>query len=280
LGLAATASTIDSSADAKELSPQELRQAGIRQEGGEFRKDSSQSFPLTADGVLNLDNTKGRIEIHGWSSNVVAVTTAIHGGSSARVAAVKIDFSSDPDRLTIHTDEPRGLNGLPAILAWLKSGDRADTSVDYVVHAPLNARLADIHSVNGRIAIEEMTGNINARTVNGGMEVKDAAGDLILANVNGYIAASMASLGNGHAVSLNSVNGAITLSVPENANATFSARTVNGGINSEFPELAVQKAPGRNSLKGNLGQGSASVNAHAVNGAITIRKVPATGSKP
>jgi len=280
LGLAATVSTTDSSADAKELSPQELQQAGIRQEGGEFRKDSSQSFPLTADGVLNLDNIKGRIEIHGWSSNAVAVATAIHGGSGTRVAAVKIDISSDPDRLTIHTDEPRGLNGLPWILAWLKNGDRADTSVDYVVHAPLNARLADIHSVNGRVAIEEMTGNINARTVNGGMEVKDAAGDLILANVNGYIAASMASLGNGHAVSLNSVNGAITLSVPENANASFSAGTVNGGINSEFPVLAVKKSPGHNSLEGSLGQGSASVNAHAVNGAITILKVPATGSKP
>jgi predicted Ser/Thr protein kinase len=280
LMLGVTASSMSSPADAKELTPQELQQAGIRQEGGEFRKDSTQSFPLNADGVFNLDNVKGRIEIDGWNSNVVTVTTAIHGKTGESVAAIKIKIDSDPARIAVHTEEPKGQNGLPLIWAWLRGHGDFGASVDYVVHAPFHAQLTNIKSVNGHIEIEDMTGNINASTVNGSMAAKNAASGLKLSTVNGSIDASMSSLGDGQTVSLNSVNGEITLSAPDNANATFSAGTVNGGISSEFPALTVKRSPGNNSLKGNLGQGSASVKANTVNGAITIQKIPEAEAKP
>jgi len=86
------------------LSAQELQQAGIREEGGEFRKNSTQSFPLNADGRFSIDNVNGLIEIHGWSSNAVALHTSIHGRTAEAVSAVKINVHSYPGQAEINTD--------------------------------------------------------------------------------------------------------------------------------------------------------------------------------
>jgi serine/threonine protein kinase len=280
MGLYVAASLMTSPANGKDLTPEDLQKAGIRQDGGEFRKDSTQSFPLNADGVFKLDDVNGKIEIYGWSSNVLTVTTAVRGKTGESVAAVKVNIDSDPDRITVHTEEPKNLNGLPWILAWLKVGAHMGARVDYVVHVPIHARLADISSVNGNIVIEDIAGEIKASTVNGEIEAKNAANDLNLSTVNGSINASMTLLGQAQKLSLDSVNGEITLSVPGNADGSFSAETVNGGISSDFPALIVKQSPGSHSLKGNLSEGSAIVKASTVNGAIQILRTPAVEPKP
>lgn len=54
-----------------------LEQAGLRLDAnGEVWKDSSQSYPLNADGRFSLSHLQGRVEIHGWTSNAVVVTAA------------------------------------------------------------------------------------------------------------------------------------------------------------------------------------------------------------
>ena len=98
-------------AQAQRLTAQELQQAGIHQDAsGEFWKDSSQSFPLDANGRFSIDNVDGRIEIHGWSSNVVALTANIHGKTPESVKAVKFEVESDPDRAAIHTEHSSNFN--------------------------------------------------------------------------------------------------------------------------------------------------------------------------
>ena len=113
--LAAMFWTVSSKAGsrAQELSAQQPQQAGIHQAAGEFRKDSSQSFPLNADGRFSIDNVKGRIEIHGWSSNAVVLNAAIHGKTSESVEAVKINVDSGLDRVSVHTEQPSSVTGFP-----------------------------------------------------------------------------------------------------------------------------------------------------------------------
>jgi tRNA A-37 threonylcarbamoyl transferase component Bud32/TM2 domain-containing membrane protein YozV len=261
---------------AREFTDQDLQRAGIRQEAGEFRKDFSRSFPLNADGRLSLDNVKGRIEIHGWSSNVVVIKAVIHGPTGASVDAVKINLDSDLDRASVHTEQPSSVTGFPWSWPGFKNSRRNDASVDYTLQVPQRARLADISSVNGRIVVDGVAGSIGASTVNGVMQVKDAAGSLKLSTVNGQVMADLSQLGGGQSVSLEAVNGRITLAVPDDANANFSVSTVNGGITSEFSSLPVKKEfPVGNRLNGSLGQGDASVKIDTVNGAVKIQKRPA-----
>jgi len=145
--------------------------------------------------------------------------------------------------------------------------------VDYAIQVPQNARLKTISSVNGRIVIDGVSGDIEASTVNGEMQVQGAGGDLKLSTVNGRIEAELASLGGSQSVSLNTVNGHIEATLPANADAEVSASTVNGGMTSEFFSLIAKKDfPLGSNLKGTLGSGGARVKASTVNGGISFRR--------
>jgi hypothetical protein len=255
-------------------SAQQLQAAGIRQAGGEFHKDSTQSFPLDTNGRFSIDGQNGRIEIQGWSSNLVVLTAAIHGKSAAPVEAAKVIIDSDPRHIAIRTDQPN----VSGFWSWFQA-DRP--TVDYVIKLPQGARLAGVNSVNGPIQIEGVTGSIEAATVNGEMEIQNAAQNLKLSTVNGHIRADLAILGAGQSVSLDAVNGRIELGVPRDADANFSASTVNGSISSEFPELrAASEFPVGNHLKGNLGNGDGRVKISAVNGIVKFLKNPAASQTP
>jgi len=247
---------------------------GIEQAAnGEFRKDFSQAFPLNADGSLSLDHVKGRIEIHGWSSNAVVIHAAIHGKTSESVEAVKINIDSNPDQAVVHTEQPSSVTGFPWSWLWFKHSKRNDASVDYIIQVPQRARLADVTSVNGRIVIDGVSGDIAASTLNGETQVKDAARNLRLSTLNGRIAVDMISLGSGQSVSLDAANGEIELTLPDGADASFSVSTVNGAITSEFPSLEAKKEfPIGNTLRGSLGAGAATVKVSTVNGPIKILK--------
>ncbi len=238
-----------------------------------FQQEFNRTLPLSANGRLSLDNVNGRIEIAGWERNEVSIKALKHGKTQESVEAVKINVDSSPNDIVIHTVLPPGESGFSWSQFWSGDWGKNDATVDYLLRVPRHAHLGKIESVNGQVEIEGVTGNIEASAVNGGVRVRGAAGSLKLSNVNGRIEAELDSLGNGQSVSLNTVNGQIEASLPSNADATVTASTINGSLNSEFPALVVRKDfPLGKNLKGTLGNGSASVKADTVNGGIRFRQ--------
>jgi hypothetical protein len=265
-------------ADVKVPTADELQKAGFHEENGEYRKTSVQTFPLAADGRFSIDNINGEIAIHGWNSNCVVVTAAIHGKSGESVENVKINVDATADRVHVHTDLPSDHNA-NWNWDWLRhlGGDRA--TVDYTIQVPQHAQLPDVSSVNGVIAVDGVAGSITASTVNGETRIKNAAQSLKLSTVNGTIIAQMDSLQGSQSVSLDSVNGEMELTVPADADAAFTVTTVNGDISSDFPSLqAKHEFPVGNNLKGSLGHGSAAVKVNAVNGTVKFLKNPTAES--
>jgi predicted Ser/Thr protein kinase len=270
--------------------PQNPLPADIRLEGGEFRKDLSRlPLPLNADGSFSLDNVNGRIEIHGWSSNVVIINATIHGNNSESVAAANMSVvanqkknDSNSEDIVVHTLQPSNITGFSWRWLWSKSSNRGDANVDYTIQVPQNAHLKNISSVNGQIVIEDVSGSIEASAVNGEVQTRGVAGDLKLSTVNGRIEAELASLGGSQTVSLTTVNGHIEATLPANADAAVSASTLNGGLSSDFPGLVVTKQfPIGSKLKGTLGHGSAHVEASSVNGGIHFQQGrPAASASP
>ena len=172
-----------------------------------FREAFSRTLPLSANGRLRLDNVNGRVEIIGSDRSDVVIKALKHGKTQESVEATKINVAASPDEIAIHTEQPPSETGFSAIWSWLKNGGNNDATVDYAIQVPRHARLTNISSVNGRVVIDDVSGDIAASTVNGEMQVRDAAGSLKLSAVNGRIAAELASLGGGQSVSLNGVNG-------------------------------------------------------------------------
>ena len=248
---------------------------GVREESGEFRKDINESFPFNPDGRFSLDNMNGRVEIHGWSSNTVAIHAFVHGRTAEGVDAIRVNIVPGLDRAVVHTQ--RLSEDTASLWGWLlaNAGPRNNTSVDYLVRVPQGSRLENLSSVNGDLTIDGITGDIDASNVNGSTRIKDAVGNLKLNSVNGRIDAEMVALGNSQQVSIHAVNGEVELAVPVNSDADFSVNTVNGGITSAFPGLKSKREfPVGNSLKGTLGTGGATVKATTVNGSIRIKVHP------
>ena len=238
-----------------------------------FQQDFNRTLPLSARGRLRLDNVNGRIEIAGWNRNEVVIRALKHGRTQESVEATEIKVDASPDEISIHTREPFNKTGSSGFWSWFGIGGNDKANVDYAIQVPRHARLANVSSVNGRVEIDNVDGDIEASTVNGQVQVQGAAGSVKLSTVNGGIETELVSLGGSQSVSLTTVNGAIKAILPVNADAEVTAETVNGGMNSDFPELVVKKDfPLAKHLKGRLGNGGATVQATTVNGSIHFQR--------
>ena len=67
------------------------------------------------------------------------------------------------------------------------------------------------------------------------------------------------------------VNGRITVELPDNTNADVRAETLNGGISSDFP-MTVSGRFGSRRLNGTIGNGGRDLRLKTVNGAIRLRR--------
>ena len=145
-----------------------------------------------------------------------------------------------------------------------------DVNVEFEVRVPRGVAFEG-RTVNGRIQAE-VEGRAAVSTVNGSIEV--VAGTLTEATtVNGSIRATVRSdASSPDDIKLSTVNGSVRLSLPEGVNADVSAKTVNGGITSEFTEIEVRKKWGPRSAEGRLGNGGRELALSTVNGGIRISK--------
>ncbi len=145
-----------------------------------------------------------------------------------------------------------------------------DVNVEFELRIPRDVAFEG-RTVNGRIQAE-VEGRAAVSTVNGSIEVQ--AGTLTEATtVNGSIRAEVRSSGSSaDDVKLSTVNGSVRLTLPEGVNADVSAKTVNGGITSDFREIEVRKKWGPRSAEGRLGNGGRELALSTVNGGIRISK--------
>jgi DUF4097 and DUF4098 domain-containing protein YvlB len=73
-------------------------------------------------------------------------------------------------------------------------------------------------------------------------------------------------------VNMETVNGRVSIDLPENADADISADTLNGGINASDFGLETEKGFVGSDLNGKIGNGGARLNIDTVNGSIKIRR--------
>ena len=231
----------------------------------EFTEEFHQTYALTPDGSVELDNINGDAHITAWDRNEVKVDAVKYAGTKERLDEARIDVEASPTHITIQTKYPDHDH----TFNWGSRNNPA--GVEYTLTVPRNARLDEIKLVNGALDITSVKGEVRASCVNGRLEARNLAGRAELSTVNGHMEAGFDKL-PGSSVKLSSVNGSIDLTIPSDSNAQIEASTVNGGIENDFG-LHVSHhhyGPGHN-LRGELGSGGAHIKLENVNGHIDIR---------
>jgi ribonuclease PH len=227
--------------------------------GAEFKEEIHQTYPLTADGRIGLDNVNGAVRVTVWDRAEVKLDAVKRSKRTEDLEAVKIEIESKPDRLQIHTRYPDAKG-------WFGRRRENSTSVEYTLTVPLSTRLDKVSSVNGTVDIDGVRGEVEASTVNGGLKALGLAAAAELSSVNGGIKAGFDRLDGVKSVSLKTVNGGVELDLPAEANADLSASTLNGGISGDVP--ANKNWPIGSEVKTRLGEGGTKIQVSSVNGGL------------
>jgi len=104
--------------------------------------------------------------------------------------------------------------------------------VDFTVRVPAGVRVS-LASVTGDVYASGLHSPVRAASVSGSVHVS-SDGPVQATSVSGDVEATMGRIG-GESLHFNTVSGNVTLRIPASADADFSARTLSGEIESDFP---------------------------------------------
>jgi len=230
---------------------------------GALTEEFHQTYALTADGRVELDNINGDVHISSWDRNEVKVDAVKYADTKERLDEAKIEVDARNDSLAIRTKYPDHNN------SWNWGSHNNPASVEYTLTVPRTARLDEIKLINGELDIKGVSGEVSASCINGRLEAQNLTGRARLSTINGRLEARFDQLG-GQRVELNSVNGSVDLTIPSDSNGDIEASTVSGGINNDFGLHVNHHNFVGHDLRGELGHGGAHIKLANVNGHIDV----------
>lgn len=230
---------------------------------GNLTEEFHHTYPISADGRVELDNVNGAVHITAWDRNEVKVDAVKYADSKDRLDDAQIQVSAGSDYVSIHTEYHSHNH-------YFGTGHDS-ASVEYTLTVPRGARLDEIKLVNGPLNIEGVGGEVRASCVNGEVSVAGLRARTELSSVNGRMEVRFDSLSNAP-VELSSVNGSLEVVLPSDAKAEIEASTVSGRIENDFGLHVNRHQFVGHSLDAELGGGGgARIKLSNVNGRIEIR---------
>ena len=223
-----------------------------------------------------------RLEIKGVNGDVRATLAS---GAEAVVNARKHARRSDPDDVEIKVVESdegiticavyptpmraRHENTCEPGESWHSNTENNDVVVDFDVQVPAGVEFQG-QTVNGEMSAEGLKADTRASTVNGSVRVT-TTGLAEASTVNGSVYAQMGRANWDNDLEFSTVNGGITLILPDKLDTEVRASTVNGDIESDWP-LTITGRFNNRRLKGTIGAGGRALSLSTVNGEIRLKK--------
>lgn len=217
------------------------------------------------------------VEIKGVNGEVSAEPAS---GDEVEVVAVKSARKSDPRDVRIEVVEHSGGVTVCAVYPGDRSNECApgskgemnvrnnDVNVEFEVRVPDGIGFVG-RTVNGDVEAEGLTGNVIAHTVNGDVSIQ-TAGYAEATTVNGSIEAAIGQGGWEGPMKFTTVNGSISLDLPQEIDAEVDAKFMNGGLETDLPLRLEGKLSPRRAV-GTLGSGGPMLELSTVNGEIELR---------
>ena len=246
-----------------------------RDRNGDQQSDKSFSWSGTIPSGkrILIKNINGGIDVERSSSNRVEVTAEKRwrrgDPSYARIESKKL---GDDMLFCALWGENSSCNedGIRSERNSSRSSRDNDVSVHFVVRVPEGVRV-DLSTVNGGVAVSGVTTDVRINTVNGGITARSPGGPVRAKTVNGSINVSMGTLGGAEDLEYETVNGSVTISLPENFGAQLELSTVNGRVTTDFP-ITVSGTLSPRRIRGTVGNGQTRLRVSTVNGSVTLRR--------
>ena len=218
------------------------------------------------------------VEIKGVNGDIIAERSA---GGEIEVRAERSARRSDPEAVRIEVIEHAG--GVTVCAVYPSSRGRENTCepgsrgrnstrnndvrVTFYVSVPEDVGFLG-KTVNGDVRVHDLASEVGAKSVNGDIEIS-TSGFPEASTVNGSIDAAMERYDIASGLSFSTVNGSISLDLPDDVDADLDARWVNGRLETDLPLELIGRVS-RRSARGALGDGGPELNLRTVNGSIHL----------
>jgi hypothetical protein len=225
----------------------------------EARRDEvwSESFPFEAGGRVAIANIQGSIQVEGWDRSHVELTVRIRGEEETGDAEVVVT---------------PGAGTLEFRTTYLGPSEEP-VAVDYFLRVPRQVRLESLQTVNGDIVVRNVEGAVTARTLNGSIETAGVSGRVEARTMNGEVRVALRRLPEkeaaGAGLSLEAINGSLTLLLPAEADADLEVSTVAGRVQGPVVWSA-GAAPGETLLRAKVGRGGVRIRLRTIRGDIRV----------
>jgi len=220
------------------------------------------------------------LEIKGVNGPIVVERAS---GSRVEVTAQAEGRRSDPKTVTIGRVEHAGGVTLCAVYPTPEGESenycapgggghmnvgKNDVQVSFHVMLPEGVTFHG-RTVNGDVQAMGLDSDIELTTVNGDVELS-TTGRAEATTVNGSIEGAFGNADIRDKVTFSTVNGSITLDVPDDIDADLDASWLNGELDSDLP-FTLQGSTSKGQAKGVIGDGGPQLSLSTVNGSIRLR---------
>jgi hypothetical protein len=227
--------------------------------------------PISAGSTLEIRGVNGDVIAEPASGAEVEVT-AVRRGRRNDPESVRIEMVPSPQGLTFCAVYPSPDSRPNECLAGGGGRNNVrdnDVTVRFTVRVPRDVRFVG-RTVNGDVEAKQLNGPVDVSTVNGSV-VLDTSSYGRGSTVNGSVNASLGRYDWDDSLAFKTVNGSITLRLPNDIHTDVQAATVNGDINTDFP-LTITGRFGPRRVNGTIGNGGRKLELETVNGSITLKK--------
>lgn len=233
-------------------------------ENGEVTEEFHQTYPLSTNGRVSLENINGGVHITAWDRNEVKVDAIKRASNKQLLDEAKIKISADSGHVAIRTEYPDHDNTF-----WNDHHHNNPASVEYTLMVPRGVSLDGVELINGSLEVTGVAGEVRASCINGHLTAQGLQGRTKLSTVNSRVEANFEKL-SGAPIDLESVNGSVSLTLPSDASAELEASTVSGRISNDFGIGVDDHRWVGHDLHGQLGSGGTRIRMENVNGRIEI----------
>jgi len=228
------------------------------------------SGKLADNNVVEIKNINGWIDAEATGGDQVEVSAEKIGPEADQV---KIQVVPSSDGVTICAIYPRSSSSCEPGESWHVNNHGDRTKVNFTVRVPQNLRFSG-QSINGEVKAQDMGRSVRATSVNGSVHVSTKSWAQA-ETVNGSIEVAMGSADWNGKLKIETVNGSISLKLPDDLSADVRFRSVNGNLNTDFP-LTIQGSlgsmPGNHHAEGRIGSGGRELDVETVNGSVRLEK--------
>ncbi|MBN1821624.1 MAG: hypothetical protein JXR31_01540 [Prolixibacteraceae bacterium] len=249
-------------------------------------------FPQSAEAVIIIENIFGDIEIEGYSGDkvVLSIENEFNADTKAELEEamkkVYLAFETRKDTVDIFLD---GICGCHREKQRNYNWNQCDFEFryDFKVKVPVRANINVSTVNNGKVEVENISGEVVARNVNGGITVTGISGPADIHTINGDVEVRYAK-NPSEKSSYYSLNGDVNVYYSPNLSADMRFKSFQGDMFTNFdvaewlaPVLKSTNTKNKNGTSYRIenktavriGKGGVILNFETFNGNVYVRKI-------